>query len=535
VNATPQVASRMAKSRLLGIQLLLVALVGVVLVRCAWHCDDAYLTFRTAWNWVHGYGLRWNVVERVQSYTHPLWMLCSAACLALSGEVYYSTLGLAVVMTLVAVTLLARQCPVPEYGIVAIVLFVSSGAAVDYCVSGLETPLVVLLLVVFMGLLSRPAGDAQVLLLTLVASLIALTRLDALVLVLPALGQLAYDRRSKRTAALLVLGFLPLAMWHAVSLVYYGFLWPNTAYAKLNLHVSLAHLAGRGCVYLVDSLVHDPLTLVTIAAGHKTARDSGSTLDRRLALGITLYLLYILRIGGDFMSGRFLVAPLVVAIGLLRVHPGWARTRRTCAVAGGILVVALLLPRSRLRSGSDYGSGAISDFVHAGGIVDERGYYYGTTGLLNVWSHRAALARSGAPVPPQRWAVAGLADASKGIAVELTWCVGFYSYFVGPGTYVLDLYSLGDPLLARLPFAPDGEFRFGHYDRPVPAGYPESVLGPVSQIEDPGIAEYDNVLRLITRGPLFTTARWNAIVGMQLGRYDHLLPARYPEAARPPR
>ena len=33
----------------------------------AWVCDDAYITFRTIDNFLHGHGLRWNVAERVQS------------------------------------------------------------------------------------------------------------------------------------------------------------------------------------------------------------------------------------------------------------------------------------------------------------------------------------------------------------------------------------------------------------------------------------------------------------------------------------
>ena len=36
---------------------------------------DALITFRVIDNFVHGYGLRWNIAERVQAYTNPLWML----------------------------------------------------------------------------------------------------------------------------------------------------------------------------------------------------------------------------------------------------------------------------------------------------------------------------------------------------------------------------------------------------------------------------------------------------------------------------
>jgi hypothetical protein len=37
-------------------------------------CDDAFITFRTVDNFIHGYGLRWNTIERVQTFTNPLWM-----------------------------------------------------------------------------------------------------------------------------------------------------------------------------------------------------------------------------------------------------------------------------------------------------------------------------------------------------------------------------------------------------------------------------------------------------------------------------
>ena len=58
-----------------GMAILWLSLFSMALVRTAWVGDDAYFTFRTIDNFVHGYGLRWNIAERVQAYTHPLWML----------------------------------------------------------------------------------------------------------------------------------------------------------------------------------------------------------------------------------------------------------------------------------------------------------------------------------------------------------------------------------------------------------------------------------------------------------------------------
>ncbi|MDP7573157.1 MAG: hypothetical protein QF391_16270, partial [Myxococcota bacterium] len=49
------------------------AVLSVVIAQ-AWVSDDAFITFRVIDNFVHGYGLRWNVDERVEVYTHPLWL-----------------------------------------------------------------------------------------------------------------------------------------------------------------------------------------------------------------------------------------------------------------------------------------------------------------------------------------------------------------------------------------------------------------------------------------------------------------------------
>src|SRR5205823_14952846 len=59
----------------------------VVATRCAWHSDDAYISFRSVANFVHGQGLVWNVGERAQAFTHTLWFLLVSAGYVLTGEV----------------------------------------------------------------------------------------------------------------------------------------------------------------------------------------------------------------------------------------------------------------------------------------------------------------------------------------------------------------------------------------------------------------------------------------------------------------
>jgi arabinofuranosyltransferase len=100
--------------------------------------------------------------------------------------------------------------------------------------------------------------------------------------------------------------------------------------------------------------------------------------------------------------------------------------------------------------------------------------------------------------------------------------VGMPGYALGRGRHFIDLLGLGDPLLARLPA--DRRWRIGHYQRVVPDGYFQSVLTGSNRIADPALAAYYDVIREVTRGPLFTTRRWKAIV--ELNRHPAWTGAR---------
>mgnify|MGYP001770324793 CR=1 FL=1 len=79
--------------------LVLATLYVVIVWRTAWVGDDAFITLRTVDNFVHGYGLRWNVAERVLSYTHPLWMFVVLAVYAVTREPFYSLIALGMVVS----------------------------------------------------------------------------------------------------------------------------------------------------------------------------------------------------------------------------------------------------------------------------------------------------------------------------------------------------------------------------------------------------------------------------------------------------
>jgi arabinofuranosyltransferase len=122
---------------------------AAVLIRTAWMCDDAFITLRTVDNFVRGYGLVWNPGERVQAYTHPLWLFVLSAPYAITREPFYTTLALSMLLAIATALLLLWQSrgSVVRLALVGLLL-IGSKAFVDYSTSGLENPLSYLLLTV---------------------------------------------------------------------------------------------------------------------------------------------------------------------------------------------------------------------------------------------------------------------------------------------------------------------------------------------------------------------------------------------------
>ena len=110
---------------------LLLAVFAVILIRTAWMSDDAYITLRTVDNWINGYGPTWNVGERVQSFTHPLWMLLLSVFYFVTREAYFTTLALSIVISLAALFLLMG-------GIARTRLAAAAGGADTHSLEGLR-------------------------------------------------------------------------------------------------------------------------------------------------------------------------------------------------------------------------------------------------------------------------------------------------------------------------------------------------------------------------------------------------------------
>jgi arabinofuranosyltransferase len=483
----------------------------VVLLRTAWLSDDALISLRSVLNFTHGFGLTFNIDERVQTFTHPLWLLFLTIAYSIVGHIYYATFALAMLTSIAVFWVVVRGAASTAQLWLAAGLLVFSRAFVDYSTSGLENPLSNLLLFATLVLYTapRPRDGRWLTWLCVVASLLYLTRPDDVLLIAPLLVAATLEvQRVGPVLRAVAIGATPALLWTVFSVIYYGFPFPNTAYAKLATGINLGERARQGFLYLVDSLDRDPLTLTTIGLACVLAAVERSRVAIAVAIGLVLHVLYIVSIGGDFMSGRFLVLPFVAAVvvvtRLVALEP-----RRWLPAYVVLGVVAFATPQWPLTSDSRVG-GIDSK---RGGIVDERAVYFPTRSLL-----RAERQTFNSPEWPSYDGAAHKIDV-----LDTCGLMGWAGMEWGPYTHLLDECALADPLLARLPSVWNESWRIGHFRRMIPHGYRESLQQDANLLADPGLRTFYDEIRAITRGPVWSAERFRRIGRVNRGVYAHLV------------
>lgn len=300
--------------------------------------DDAYIAYRYAENIANGYGPVYNIGERVEGYTCILWLLILAGVIKLGLNVARMSVALGIGfgwLTILATSWLAYQLSgdtarwrrwLPSVLLALCPLFAFSAG------TGIETTLATFLVTAALGfvLYERDSFCAPVLF-----GLASLARPDT---VLYAGVAFVYDlgvRKWKKG----LLRTLPVVLLFGgqiiFRLIYYGDLFPNTYYSRLG---SSMDMLVRGLWYTdsfirfwwdgpVDATIgkvpwfvsaveltrllrYVPVVAI-VAAGlfHKNRSRFA------FILGVVLvHVLYVIRVGGDFMVGARFFIPILPAL-----------------------------------------------------------------------------------------------------------------------------------------------------------------------------------------------------------------------------
>ncbi|MCQ9352698.1 hypothetical protein NQ015_07100 [Corynebacterium sp. 153RC1] len=377
-----------------------------------WMSDDGLIVLRTVRNILAGNGPVFNAGERVEANTSTLWQYLIALVgwvlpevrlesIALWLALLFSTAALGVATW--ATTGLWRH----RTGVLLLplggLIYIALPPARDFATSGLEWGLSIFWIAVLWLLLVRwvrRTGGALPLAFWAGMSWLIRPELALYGGLVGLLLLLAAGSWRARAAILAVALPLPAA-YQLFRMGYYGLLVPHTAVAK---SASGAQW-GSGWEYLLDLAspywLWLPL-LLALVAGVLVSRsiDDAASADptqgvlaglRRPAVAVLLvelaallHLLYVIRVGGDFMHGRMLLLPLFTLLLPVAVLPvaladaeGLTRWRRYapafawCAVAGWAALVTLGVHGHKWEPPSDLGELS---------VVDEREFWTWNTG-----------------------------------------------------------------------------------------------------------------------------------------------------------
>jgi arabinofuranosyltransferase len=530
-----------------GVLVVLAVLFTWFIFTHAWVTDDAYFTFRTVENWVNGYGLTWNIAERVQVYTHPLWMVLLSAFYFVTREAYLTSIALSLIVSLAAILLLVlRVAPTRLAAIMGIVLLAGSSAYVDYSTSGLENPLSHLLIVVFCLVVALgERGKHRFFWIGFVACLAALNRLDTVLLFLPVLAIELFFAKNRKTAALeLFLGFVPLIVWELFSLIYYGFPFPNTYYAKTYNFLPLYQKVWSGLNYLWFTLLYDPVTILVIFLGSILLFTRRHRLTAAFALGALAYVSYVVMVGGDFMGGRLLTpAYLLIVVGLILFWFPHISVRHSVILMGAIFIATLfsaspaytLYARNFQVSRWNLVVDQRMRFIRAGLFQMDDFRAFNTDPQHNWINNGAFFARSifrGTAFrtePEDDWVKLGKSLRNQadetGPFVE-THISGIVAYYAGPEVHVVNNAAITDPLLGHIPPIYSSNWRPGHFFRVIPAGYVQVLQGDADALQDDIMASYYDLIQSVARGSLYDSSRLAAIWQLNTVKFSDFAPEK---------
>jgi arabinofuranosyltransferase len=470
---------------------LLLALVPALALLVAawqlrWVSEDGFIYLRVVENLLAGDGPVFNPGERVEAYTGPAWLALLAAGSALlpfaAAEHIAVVLGAALAAGgLAAGTLGTRRllgAAAGREGVLALPLGALVVAALppfcDYATAGLETPLVLAWLGgCWWGLVRSPRSLA----LAAAIGTGPLIRPDLAIFAAAfLLGQLVLARPGLRrgAAVVAVAAALPVA-YQVFRMGYFATLVPTTALAK---EPGLANW-GRGLDYLANLLVPYLLPLPLAALAVLGARRR--TLLAGIAVAAALvHVLYVVRLGGDYMHARMLLPSLfalllpVAVVPVPRRRAGYALALAVVAWAG---VCAAMLRASADRADLVYDQRRAQltapGHPHPVTLADHRVLPYSqpfigdrlremAPGSLVTDSRRILVTFEGRRVPVREPVALPGVRTRGGRVVAWMGSIGRAGYAAGPAVWIVDRFGLADPVAGRLRLGEERRARPGH-------------------------------------------------------------------------
>ena len=307
--------------------------------------DDSYITFRYVKNFTEGNGLVFNIGDKVEGYTCFLWVIFLSFIKVIGINFISASQTFGIIFSILTLffTYKISSDIFPKnkgtifnivFSTAAIILLISNGAFAYWTVSGMETALFAMLttigiyyylkesrsyksefpyssIIFLLASLSRPEGNL----------IFAITVLHRIIIIFKGEDK-TLNQSNTITQKIKLLFSKPNLVWLSLYIVpafifmiwrysYYGYLFPNTFYAKTG---SSLEYIKTGLDYFIDFAKIYGLYGILIAFIFINLKKGERFYDRLyLVMIFTLFSLYIIYIGGDVLRpSRFFVPILPV-------------------------------------------------------------------------------------------------------------------------------------------------------------------------------------------------------------------------------
>jgi arabinofuranosyltransferase len=398
----PRTGSAARAARILSALLLVAPAAGVLVggVARRWMDDDGFINLRIVRNLLHGAGPVYNLGERVEAGTSPLWIGLVAILGALGIRLEHAAVFTGIALAVAGVVLAedgASRLNDDRFRSLAERITATPlpmGAAIvaalppvwDYASSGLETALGLAWLGASFEAMARWRGRSlrdgwarEAVLIGIGPLIRPELALYTLAFAVPLLRSAMSARgRWRRVAGVASIGAwagaLPLA-YQIFRMGYYASTMPNTGLAKeafsANWHQGRVYFDNFFRTYaLVLPLTAAAIVWIGRLRDHAAAhRVRALDLSSALPVAAAMHAAYVVRLGGDYMHGRLFVPVVFAALLPIMVIPVPAGSRPLARVQAGapIATVAVwtIVCASALRVGVE----------NVANIGDERGWY----------------------------------------------------------------------------------------------------------------------------------------------------------------
>lgn len=433
--------------------------------------DDGFINLRVVSNVVRGNGPVFNVGERIEASTSPLWVyFLSLGDIVAPVRLEWIAVMLGIALTLAGVTfaILGARALMPDRGPhellapVGAVVLIAVAPVWTFASSGLENGLVFAWLGACLWALAtssrqeRPLRAGFAVLLGLGPLIRPELALYSGLFLLVVLSWRRNEDTWRDRARLLAWAVaLPVA-YQIFRMGYYGSLVPNPALAK---EASRARW-GQGWDYLrraVDPYVlWLPLVVLLVGAYLPFVRDMRSRGRTRPLLiagafvaGGLLQAVYTVRVGGDFMPARLLLPTLFALVAPVAVVPLRKRYAASLLVVPWA-IIGLFFLRADIDDKAAFGTNRQNAIT-----LEDFGWQEGGPG--RTWFTGDGVYYTTLKLP---------AEPVDGRRVEVaSYALGILGYAMGDDTYVLDLLGLADGFTSHLALDQDG--LVGH-EKPLP-------------------------------------------------------------------